>query len=61
MRFVHEHGGKAIFVHQPFQNDHFQEYIDEIYNKLNKENIVDHTCVADYTTDSELYHILERK
>ena len=31
MRFVHENGGKAIFVHQPTQDDAFFEYNNEIY------------------------------
>lgn len=61
MRFVHNHGGKAVFVHQPTTEDDFFEYVDNIYKLLNADGIVDFNCVADYRDDSELSNILQRK
>lgn len=60
MKFVHNSGGKSIFVYQR-NGDKFSKYNDEIYNKLNAEGIVDFYCVADYKKNRELYNILERK
>ena len=61
MRFVHENGGKAIFVHQPTQDDAFFEYNNEIYLKLQSEGIADFCCVADYSDESPLSQILQRE
>lgn len=60
MRFVHQHGGKAIFVHQPNQEDEFYEYNDKIYQTLNKDGMVDFCCIADYRKGSTLYNLLQR-
>lgn len=60
MRFIHNHGGKAVFVHQPTTDDDFFEYINKIYQTLNSDEIVDFSCVADYSDGSELSNILQR-
>ncbi len=60
MRFIHNHGGKAIFVHQPTTDDDFYEYINRIYQTLNSDGIVDFSCIADYRDGSELSNILQR-
>ena len=60
MRFIHNHGGKTIFVHQPTTDDDFYEYINRIYNTLNSDGIVDFSCIADYRDGSELSNILQR-
>lgn len=59
MRFVHNNGGKAIFVHQPNQNDDLYEQNIKIYQTLNKDGMVDFCCVADYRNGSELSKILQ--
>ena len=61
MRYVHDNGGKAIFVHQPTQNDELYEHINKIYQTLNVDGIVDFCSVADYRDGSELSNILQRK
>lgn len=61
MKFVHNNGGKAIFVHQPNEEDDFYQHNNKIYNLLNKEGIVDYCCIADYRNDSMLSKILQRK
>lgn len=61
MRFVHNNGGKAIFVHQPSQNDAMDRYINKIYKELNSDGMVDFCCVADYRKNSELSNLLERQ
>ena len=48
MKYIHGHGGKTIFVHQN-ENDL------DIYNEVNKENIVDYCEVADYDENTNLY------
>ncbi|MCI9281575.1 MAG: haloacid dehalogenase-like hydrolase [Bacilli bacterium] len=60
MEFVHRNGGKAIFVHQPNKDDELYQHNLEIYELLNKNNIVDFCCIADYTKNSKLYNILKR-
>lgn len=61
MRFVHNNGGKAIFVHQPNKDDKYYNYNNRIYQKLNEDGIVDFCCVADYTDASMLLNILQLK
>ncbi len=58
MRFVHNNGGKAIFVHQPNKDDKFYHYNNRIYQTLNQDGIVDFCCVADYRDGSILSNIL---
>lgn len=60
MRFVHNHGGKAIFVYQPNQEDDLYHENQKIYEMLNADGMVDFCCVADYREGSELSKILER-
>ena len=61
MRFVHNNCGKAIFVHQPIQEDSTKEHINKIYQALNIDRIVDFKCIADYKDGSQLSNILLRK
>lgn len=60
MKFVHEHGGKAVFVHQPNEKDELYQHNNKIYEALNIDGIVDFCCVADYREKSELFCVLER-
>lgn len=61
MDFVHSHGGKAIFVHQPNTDDAFYDYNDKIYQTLNEKGIIDFYCVADYSDGSILSSLLNGK
>ena len=58
MRFVHNNGGKSVFVHLLNKNDKYYEHNDKIYQKLNEDGIVDYCCVADYRNGSILSKIL---
>ena len=60
MRYVHNNGGKAVFVHQPDQNDELYQQNQKVYMKLNEEGIIDWRCTADYRKDSALWNILQR-
>lgn len=51
MKHTNENGGKNIFVHQN-ENDL------EIYNEVNKENIVDYCEIADYNKNSSLFNTI---
>lgn len=61
MKFVHNHGGKAVFVHQPNQNDELYHHNKKIYETLNADGKIDFCCVADYREDSALSNILQRQ
>lgn len=61
MRFVHNNGGKSIFVYQPNLEDELYHYNDKIYQTLNAEGIVDFRCIADFRNGSELSMILQSK
>lgn len=61
MKFIHNNGGKAIFVHQASTDDAYYEYNQNIYEMLKKEGIVDYKCVADYSEGTVLSNILHRK
>lgn len=61
MRFIHQNGGKAIFVYQPNQCDEFYHHNHNIRKMLNADGIVDFVCVADYRDGSELSNILLRQ
>ncbi len=61
MRFVHNHGGQAIFVHQPDENDELFQHNQKIYAMLEEERIVDFFLLADYREGTELSNILLRK
>lgn len=61
-RFIHNNGGKAVFVHQPIGNeDEWHEQLNMLYQELNKEGVIDFKCVADYRIGSELTGILQEK
>lgn len=61
MRFVHNNGGKSIFVHQPNKDDYYYHYNNKIYEKLNTDGIVDFCCIADYRNGSTLSNLLQRQ
>ena len=61
MKFVHNNGGKAIFVYQPNQDDEFSNYNNKIYETLNADGIIDFYCTADYRSGSILSNILQRE
>lgn len=61
MQFVHNNGGKAIFVNQPNQDDEFCHYNNKIYETLNADGMVDFYCTADYRNGSILSDILQRQ
>ena len=61
MRFVHNNGGKAVFVHQPNDNDELSKYNRNVYETLNSDGIVDFCCTADYREGSTLSNILLRQ
>lgn len=61
MRFVHNNGGKAVFVHQATQDDDLYDYNNKIYQSLNVDGMVDFCCVADYRNGSILSNILQRQ
>lgn len=61
MRFIHENGGKAIFVHQPFNDDDLYDYSNKIYEILNADGIIDFCSVADFRDDSILSKVLRRE
>lgn len=61
MRFVHNNGGKAIFVYQSNQNDDLYQYNKKVYETLYDEGIVDFCCVAEYGVGSTLYNLLQRQ
>lgn len=51
MKYIHDNGGKTIFVHQS------EEDLD-IYNEVNKEKIVDYCEIADYGESSNFYKVV---
>ena len=61
MRFIHENGGKAVFVYQPNNDDALREYTNHIRELLNAEGILDYSFVADYSAGSDLSNLLNRK
>ena len=61
MRFVHNNGGKAVFVHQPDQNDGLYNHNNKIYQVLNTDGMIDFCCVADYRRGSTLSNVLQRR
>lgn len=60
MEFVHNNGGKSIFVHQPNQDDELYQQNKKIYEKLNIDGIIDFCYTADYRNGSALSKCLER-
>lgn len=60
MRYVHNNGGKAIFVHQSNEDDELYNYNNQIYETLNVDGMVDFKHIANYTDRSALSNILKR-
>ena len=61
LKFVHEHGGISIFVHQPDTNDFYYEHNRQVYENLNKNGMIDYNLLADYRMDTPLGKVLRRK
>lgn len=61
LRYVHEHGGIAIFVHQPNNDDAYYEHNREVYEKLNQDGMIDYNLLADYRDNTPLNKILKRQ
>lgn len=61
MKFVHNNGGKSVFVHQPNQDDELYHYTNEVYETLNAKGMIDFCCIADYRNDSILLNVLQRQ
>ncbi len=61
MQFVHNNGGKAVFVHQLSQDDELYDNNNKIYQTLNEDGIIDFYCIADYRNGSALSNILLRQ
>ena len=61
MKFVHNNGGKAVFVHQSNQDDGLYHYNNRIYETLNADGMVDFCCTADYRKGSALFNCLSRR
>lgn len=60
MTFVHNNGGKAIFVYHSDTNDKLLDDNKIVYEELNKTGIIDYCVPANYTPGSDLYNILQR-
>lgn len=60
MRYVHNNGGKAVFVFHELADDLFL-YNNEIYKSLKKEGIIDFYCLADFRIGGRLANILQGK
>lgn len=60
MTFVHNNGGKAIFVYHPNTNDELSDFNKKVYQDLNQTNIIDYCVPADYTPGSKLSNLLLR-
>ena len=61
MRFVHDRGGKAIFVLPASQDDLYFETNQQIYRDLNADGIIDFCCLADYRPGTDLANLLNRQ
>ena len=61
MEYIHNNGGKAIFVYPQNKEDELYQHNNQVYKELNKNGIIDFACVSDYRNKSSLYNILERR
>lgn len=61
MKFVHNNGGKAIFVYKPNQDDELYQQNKKIYEILNADGVVDFYCTADYRNGTTLFNCLSRR
>ncbi len=60
MKYIHEHGGTAIFVHQPDNSDEYAAiHNTAIYKQLQELGVVDYNVVADFNPGTELFNLLE--
>lgn len=60
MKYIHEHGGTAIFVHQQDNSDKYAAIHNAaIYNQLQELGVVDYNVIADFSPGSELCNLLE--
>ena len=60
MRFIHNNGGKAIFVYQPNQDDGLFHKNNKVYETLNADGIIDFGYTADYRKGRNLFELLQR-
>ena len=60
MTFVHNNGGKAIFVYHTDTDDSLSDYNKKVYQDLNQTGIIDYCVPADYSNGSELSNLLLR-
>ena len=60
-KYVHDHGGKAIFVYRDDKEDALQSSINNIYQDLKRQNIIDYFFLADFHDNSMLSRVLKRK
>ncbi|MCI8276694.1 MAG: haloacid dehalogenase-like hydrolase [Clostridia bacterium] len=61
MEYIHNNGGKAIFVYPQNKEDELYQHNNQVYKELNENGIIDFACVSDYRNKSSLYNILERR
>lgn len=62
MRYVHDRGGRAIFVYVSRQGDQLAEQHNKmVYEALSRDGVVDCGMVADYRYSSDLSNLLLRK
>ena len=61
MQFIHNNGGKAVFVYQSNQDDELNHQNKRVYETLNSNGMIDYCCIADYNNGTELSNILQRK
>ena len=61
MTFVHNNGGKAIFVYHPDTNDELSVDNLKVYEELNKTGIIDYCVPADYRPGSQLFSLLQNR
>lgn len=59
MKFVHENGGKCIFVYQTAQKENVTDVIQKMYGHYDSEGTVDFIYEADYRPGSSLRNKFE--
>ena len=60
MKFVHENGGKCIFVYQPMQRESVNDVIQKMYKHYDSNGTVDFTCEADYRPGTNLRLLFDK-
>ena len=61
MTFVHNNGGKVIFVYHPNIKDPLSIKNNEIFQQLSHQGIIDYFLPADYSSGSKLSNLLQRR